>query len=74
MKEGQGERIETIPSPGYPGGERAIELLRGKRYYAYYARSELLSYLEGFDIAEEDRIAVVRGGFELWLRRKESNG
>ena len=73
-KEGQGERFETSPSPGYPGGKRAIELLRGKRYYAYYTRGELLTHLEGFDIAKEDRIVVVRGGFEFWLRRKRVDG
>ena len=74
MKEGQGQRFETGPSPGYPGGECAVELLTGKRYYAYYTRGELLSYLEGFDIAQEDRIVIVRGGFEFWLRRERLDG
>jgi hypothetical protein len=70
MKEGQGERFETKPLPGYPGGERAIRLLQGERFYAYYTRSELLFYLGGFDVVREGRIVVARGGFEFWLRKK----
>jgi hypothetical protein len=70
MKEGQGERFETKPLPGYPGGKRAIRLLQGKRFYAYYTRGELLSHFEGFDIVKEDRITVARGGFEFWLRKR----
>jgi SAM-dependent methyltransferase len=70
MKEGQGEQFEIKPLPGYPGGKRAVRLLQGKRFYAYYTRSELLSHFEGFDVVKEDRITVARGGFEFWLRKK----
>jgi SAM-dependent methyltransferase len=70
MKEGRGERFETKPLPGCPGGERAMRLLQGRRFYAYYTRSELLSHLGGFDVVRENRILVARGGFELWLRKK----
>ena len=69
MKEGQGERVETRPLPGCPGGDRATRLLQGERFYAYYTRSELLLYLGGFDIVREGRIVVARGGFEFWLRK-----
>lgn len=71
MKEGQGERFEARPGPGYPGGERAVELLKGKRFYAYYSRSELLSYFEGFEVIKEDRV-LGHGGFEYWLRKRET--
>jgi SAM-dependent methyltransferase len=70
MKEGQGERFESRPLPGSPGGDLASKLLVGNRFYAYYSRSELLSHLERFDIVKEDRIVVARGGFEFWLRRR----
>jgi hypothetical protein len=70
MKEGRGEQFEAKPLSGYPGGERAKRLLEGERFYAYYTRGELLSYLNGFDVVKEDRIVVARGGFEFWLRRK----
>jgi len=70
MKEGQGERFETKPLSGYPGGERATRLLQGKRFYAYYTRSELLSHFAGFDVVREDRIIVARDGFEFWLCKR----
>ena len=69
MKEGQGERFETGPLPGSPGGELAARVLAGRRFYAYYTRDELLSHFGGFDLVREDRITVARGGFEFWLRK-----
>ena len=72
MKEGHGEQFETKPLPGYPGGERAVSLLQGKRFYAYYTRSELLSYFEGFELVKEDRITVAQDGFEFWLCKRSA--
>lgn len=69
MKEGQGERFETRPLPGSPGGELASRLLVGRRFYAYYTRDELLSHFERFDVVREDRILAARGGFEFWFRK-----
>ncbi len=69
MKEGQGERFEPKPLPGYPGGEQAKQKLAGNRFYAYYERNELLAHLTDFEIIRETHIAIVQSGFELWLRR-----
>jgi len=71
MKEGAGERFEKQPGPRYPGGVEARERLRGKRFYAYYGRDELIELLAGFDVLHEQRVIPSEGGFELWLRRTE---
>ena len=69
MKEGRAERYEDTPGPRYPGGAKARELLRGRRFYAYYERAELLGILRGFELLHEQRVVPSEGGFELWLRR-----
>jgi SAM-dependent methyltransferase len=69
MKEGRAERYEDTPGPRYPGGAKARELLRGRRFYAYYQRQELLDFLRGFDLLHEQRVVPSEGGFELWFRR-----
>jgi SAM-dependent methyltransferase len=69
MKEGDGERFEEQPGPRYPGGAEAQTRLRGKRFYAYYGRDELIELLAGFALLHEQRVEPSEGGFELWLRR-----
>jgi SAM-dependent methyltransferase len=69
MKEGTGERFEDKPGPSYPGGIEARERLKGKRFYAYYKREELLALLEDFEVLKEQRLLPGDGGFEFWLRR-----
>jgi SAM-dependent methyltransferase len=70
MKEGQGEEFVTVPRPGYPGGERARQALRGKRFYTYYSRDELLSHFDGFHVLKEGRYLAAQPGFEFWLRKR----
>lgn len=69
MKEGDGEHFEEQPGPRYPGGTEAQTRLRGKRFYAYYRRDELVDLLVGFELLHEQRVEPSEGGFELWLRR-----
>jgi len=70
MKEGKGERYEETPGPRYPGGAQAKALLRGRRFYAYYERQELMRMLTGFALLHEQRVLPAEGGFELWLRKE----
>jgi SAM-dependent methyltransferase len=69
MKKGHGERFEEQPGPRYPGGLEAQARLRGKRFYAYYQRDELLSLLKDFEILHEQELVPGDGGFEFWLRK-----
>jgi SAM-dependent methyltransferase len=69
MKKGHGERFEERPGPRYPGGIEAQERLRGKRFYAYYQRDELLSVVKDFEILHEQELIPGDGGFEFWLRK-----
>ena len=69
MKEGQGERFEDKPGPRYPGGVEAQRRLRGRRFYAYYQRDELVAALQGFELLHEQRLLPGDGGFEFWLRK-----
>lgn len=71
MKEGEGERYEEQPGPRCPGGPRARELLRRRRFYAYYGHEELLAHFRGFELLLERRLLPAEGGFELWLRKRE---
>jgi cyclopropane fatty-acyl-phospholipid synthase-like methyltransferase len=70
MKEGEGQRYEEQPGPRCPGGPSARELLRGRRFYAYYGHEELLAHLLGFEVLLERRLLPAEGGFELWLRKR----
>jgi hypothetical protein len=71
MKEGEGQRYEEQPGPRCPGGPSARELLRGRRFYAYYGHEELLAHFRGFEVLLERRLLPAEGGFELWLRKRE---
>jgi SAM-dependent methyltransferase len=70
MKEGQGEEFVAVPRPGYPGGERARQVLRGKRFYTYYSRDELLGHFDRFHVLKESRYLTAQPGFEFWLRKR----
>jgi len=74
MKEGSGERFEDVPGSNYPGGEKAKTLLRGKRFYAYYSREELLSLLKIFTLVSEQRAPFGERNFEFWVQRERSDG
>jgi SAM-dependent methyltransferase len=71
MKGGSGETFEEAPTdPRYPGGAEAQRLLRGKRFYAYYQRAELMSTFRKFELLRERTDAPwTTSGFEFWLRK-----
>ena len=73
MKQGRGERYRSVPGPHYPGGPKARKLLRGRRFYSYYQRDELLGLLRGFDLLKIQDLQSGEAGFALWMRRSSEN-
>ncbi len=72
MKSGEGSRIEAKPLSGYSGGDKAIEILKGERFYSYYSTDTLSHMLEkNFYIIKESPIEYSQGGVEFWVRKKD---
>ena len=75
LKLGIGERFIEIPRDGYPGGDAAKEKLGGSRFYAFYARDELVGYFLDYMVEKERRDLLKEGdgAMEFWLRKEEPN-